>query len=115
MRDIMASMEQVNERGLRTRQPVQEQKEERSNGLVNNKNSITNHMLAYEKMMKNEQVAMKEQREEKLRDLILEDKDKVRIIGALQVIRESVNRDFTKDDPAKILMAIKKIVDTFRE
>ena len=111
MTEIMNSMELVNEPGIRNpRAAVQEGK----TGLVDSKNSMTNAMLAYDRILEKEGVKIKEQKEDVLHNIILEDKDKVRFIGAIQVIKELVNREYGKTDPKQILIGVKKIVDSFQ-
>jgi hypothetical protein len=112
--DMMQAMGQVNEPGLRSSAPkrtetnLSEQSEKKGDTFLDS-------MRRYEKMVKKEQEKLNEEKSDVLHDIVLENKDKVRVVGALQVIKELVNTKFGKEDPQKVLEGIVKIINSFQD
>jgi hypothetical protein len=105
MSEIMNKMKQVNEFGLNA--PIKEQAAPKAKQTVNNTNSSVNHSLNYDKVLNNAnpKKVVKE-------EVVLKENDKIKILGALQVIKEMVDSDLAKN-PAELMLGIKKITSNF--
>jgi len=72
--------------------------------VVNNGNSMINNTLAYDRVkedVNNDSIGLKEEA-------------RVRMLGAIQVIKELVvNEEKSLEDPLKTLRGVKKIIDSF--
>jgi len=113
--DMIQAMGQVNEPGLRTRSTLKTTDTNLSEHGEKKGNTILDAMQCYDKMIKKEQEKLNEQKSDVLHNIVLENKDKIRVVGALQVIKEMVNTKFGKEDPQKVLEGIVKIINSFQD
>jgi len=111
MSDITKRMKEVNVVGLRDpNTPLSERKLPTEDGKM----SMYDAMQAYSKVQGFVAESNQDKKDEALKNLILEDKDRLRVLGALQLVKEMVDRDLMKvEKPGEILENVHKIIETF--
>lgn len=106
MSKIMQQMKLVNEVGLRDESV---QIDESKKGVVSDSNSMTNHIMAYQNMIsgkKDDGCPAKE------RQVVNEGAENLKVVGALQVVKEILSSDFTQQ-PLEEMKKIKRILNDF--
>jgi hypothetical protein len=96
MRNIIEKMGMVNEHGIRDASKG----EFTGSRVVNEANSMTNAILAFDKMVESE----KTQRGETT--------DAIRVMGALKAIEETLQEGFEKETASQIFESVKKIIES---
>ena len=102
MSQIMKAMEQVPENGLMSESAIKEKKQAKR--LPGDGKSMSNHILAYNKMM-----GITEDTQTPQKPIT---EDTMKTAGALQVVKELLDEGFTKN-PGETMSKIKEILKDF--
>jgi hypothetical protein len=113
--EIMKKMSTVNEPGLfEQKSPLvknMKQAENSKGKLSSERNSTLSHSMNYDKVVENQNASKQESKKES-KDVVLAESDRAKVIGALQVMKEMLQSDVSKD-PFVTLNGLKKIIDSF--
>jgi hypothetical protein len=109
MSDIIKQMSLVPEKGLQNQQQLQQIKENKQQ-LVQNNNSITNHIRAYQEMFNGPVKKQPINKKNTNTKSVLVENDLTKIIGALQVVKELLDCNLT-ENTYDIANKVKKIIN----